>query len=119
MYKAGISYEEFGRLNMRKIRIIANAYSEKIKDEFTLADTVAFVQGRYMVEALLCTVGNMFGKNSKFSYPEQPYSVTIKEHELTEDEIEEQRQQFIAALRTMETNFNLSKQKEEIMTSGE
>jgi len=118
MYKAGISYEEFGRLNMKKIRIIANAYSEKIRDDFMLADTVAFVQGRYIVEALLCTVGNMFGKNAKFEYPEQPYSMNKVDRALTADEIEEQRQQFIATLKTMETNFNLNKEKE-IMTSGE
>lgn len=99
---------------MRKIRAIANAYSEKIRDDFNMADTIAFVQGRYMVEALLCTVGNMFGKNANFKYPEQPYSTSNKEHQLTEDEIEEQRQQFIAALQTMEANFNLSKQKEQL-----
>ena len=118
MYKAGISYEQFGKLNMKQIRIIANAYSEKVKDDFRLADTIAFIQGRYMVEALLCTVGNMLGgKNTKFAYPEEPYSASVNQVELTEDEIEMQRQQFIAALKTMETNFNLNKQKNQ--TVGE
>ena len=112
MYKAGITYEQFGKLTMKDIRVIANAYSEKIKDDFRLADTMAFIQGRYMVEALLCTVGNMLGgKNTKFSYPDEPYSASYTKNELTEDEIELQRQQFITALKTMEANFNLNKQK--------
>ena len=115
MYKAGISYDDFGKLTMKKIKIIANAYSEKLQDDFKIADVVAFVQGRYMVEALLCTVGNMLGgKNAKFTYPEQAYSMADKERQLTEDEIELQRQQFIAALQTMQHNFNLNKEKEQI-----
>ena len=113
MYKAGISYNDFGKLTLKKMRIITKAYADKIEDDFKIADTMAFVQGRYMVEALLCTVGNMLGgKNAKFSYPEQPYSMVKQEKELTEDEIELQRQQFIAALETMQHNFNINKERE-------
>lgn len=112
MYKAGVSYAEFGKLNMKQIRIIANAYADKVKDDFRMGDVLAFVQGRYMVEALLCTVGNMLGgKNSKFTYPEQAYSMQQKEAQLSEEEIENQRNQFIAMLQTMQNNFNLSKEK--------
>ena len=96
---------------MRKIKVIANAYSEKLKEEFKTADTIAFIQGRYMVEALLCTVGNMFSKNANFKYPEQAYSMGMAT-ELTEEEIENQREQFIAMLKVMEKNFNLSKDEE-------
>jgi len=113
MYKAGISYEEFGKLNMNKIRIIANAHAEKVREEFKMGDVMAFIQGRYMVDALLCTVGNMLGgKNSKYKYPEQAYSLANEEKELTEDEIQNQREQFIAMLQTMQSNFNLTKEEE-------
>ena len=54
-------------------------------------------------------------KGPKFSYPEQPYSAKQNEEHLTEDEIEIQRQQFITALMTMQTNFNLNKEKEKQM----
>ena len=113
MYKAGISYSEFGKLNMKEIHYIAKAYAEKREEDFKVADTIAFIQGRYMIDALLCTVGNMFGgKNAKFSYPEKAYSLAAHEEELTEEEIEQQRQQFIATLQTMERNFNLTKDKD-------
>lgn len=112
MFKAGISLDDFGKLTMRRMKIIAHAYSDKLEDDFKIADVSAFVQGRYIVEALLCTVGNMLGgKNTKFEYPEKPYSMANQERELTEDEIEQQRQQFIATLQTMQQNFNLNKEK--------
>ena len=112
MYRAGISLDDFGKLTMKKIKIIAKAYSEKLEEQFKISDVVAFVQGRYMVDALLCTVGNMLGggKNTKFEYPERAYSMKDQEEHLTEDEIESQRQLFIAALQTMERNFKLNKE---------
>ena len=114
MYRAGISYEQFGKLTMKQIRYISKAYSEKLEEDFKLADTMAFIQGRYMVDALLCTVGNMLGgKNAKFTYPEQAYTMAQQERQLTEDEIQAQREQFIAMLKTMETNFNLNKERQD------
>ena len=98
---------------MKKMRIITNAYSEKLQEDFKIADTVSFVQGQYMIQALLCTVGNMLGgKNTKYEYPERPFTLREQEEELTEDEIERQRQLFIASLETMQHNFNLNKEKE-------
>ena len=118
MYKAGVSLEEFGRLNMRQIRYIANAYAEKQKEDFKLADIHAFIQGRYMVDALLCTVGNMLGgKKANFTYPEQAYSLAHEEV-LTEDEIERQRGQFIATLQAMERNFNRDKKNKQKQNKG-
>lgn len=111
MFKAGISYEEFDNLTMREMRIIGNAYSEKLKEEFKTADVMAYVQGRYMVDALLCTVGNMLGGKGNYKYPEQAYSLTKRDEDLTEEEIEAQRDIFFANLHVMQHNFELSKQE--------
>lgn len=114
MFRAGVSLEDFGKLTMRKMRIIAKAYSDKLQEDFKMSDMVAFIQGRYMVEALLCTVGNMLGgRNCNFKYPEQAYSMNDAEQELTEEEIELQRQQFMAALQTMQHNFEINKEKKQ------
>lgn len=95
---------------MKQINYILNAYAGKQEEDFQRADIMAYIQGRYMVDALLCTVGNMLGgKNAKFEYPERAYSMANKEQELTEEEIQSQREQFIATLKTMETNFKLNK----------
>lgn len=113
MYRAGVSLEEFGKLNMRQIHYISNAYAEKQKEDFKISDIQAFIQGRYMVDALLCTVGRMLGgKKVDYSYPEQAYSMAQQEEQLSEDELQRQREAFMAALKTMEINFKREKQKQ-------
>lgn len=117
MYKAGISLDRFGKLNMKEIHYIANAYAERQKAEFEKADVSAYIQGRYMVDALLATVGNMLGgKKANFTYPEQAYSLTHQEQELSEDEIQRQRDAFVASLQTMAHNFNRNKKKQKQKT---
>lgn len=107
---AGISFHEFGKLNMKQIRYISRAYSEKQEEEFKLSDVHAYIQGRYMVDALLATVGNMLGgKKTNFSYPEQAYS--LSNAKLSEDELQRQREEFMASLQIMERNFNIEKKK--------
>ena len=120
MYKAGISYTDFGKLNMIQIRHIAKAYSEKVEDDFRKSDVIAFIQGRYVVEALLCTVGNMLGgKNAKFTYPDKAYTMQNEEEHLSEEEIQRQREQFIAMMQVMEKNFKNNKSKEEKANGNE
>ena len=104
---------------MNQINYISKAYVEKEEEEFRKSDMMAFVQGKYIVDALLCTVGNMFGgEKVDFSYPEQPYSIMAEEEQLSEDEIQRQREAFIASLKTMETNFKLSREEDNKKTGG-
>ena len=99
---------------MKQIRYISNAYIEKQEDEFKTADINAYIQGLYVRDALLCTVGNMFGdKNSKFTYPEKAYSLAREDEKLSEDEIQRQRDAFVATLQTMAHNFNRNKKTQE------
>lgn len=99
---------------MKQIRYISNAYIEKQEDDFKTADITAYIQGLYVRDALLCTVGNMFGdKNSKFTYPEKAYSLAREEEKLSEDEIQRQRDAFVATLQTMAHNFNRNKKMQE------
>lgn len=110
MYRAGISYDRFGKLTKREINIISSAYADKIKADFETEDLMAYVQGVYFMEALKSTVGNMFGKNT-YKYPEKPFAQANKP--LTEKEKQEQIDLFISQLKTMEDNFNLSKAQKE------
>lgn len=55
-----------------------------------------WVQGLYIRDALICTVGNMFsGKTgTKHEYPKEPYAITaseIKEREEREARVAEER----------------------------
>lgn len=99
---------------MKQIRYISNAYAEKQEDDFKNADIRAYIQGMYVRDALLCTVGNMFGgKNTKFTYPEKAYSLASEEKKLSEDEVQRQRDAFVATLQTMAHNFNRNKKTQE------
>lgn len=79
-------------------------------------DEIAWLNGRYMVEALVSTVGNMFGKKGSepHTYPEQPYlhdtefnkKKVQSEVVLSEEERKEQVNQFFLSLKIMQSNFN-------------
>lgn len=86
-----------------------NENENRIRNEY------AWLQGMYFCEALTSTVGNMFrGKNDKpYEYPDKPYEFDKEEHNLTEDEIEVQRELFWQQLHIMQSNFELSKQQGE------
>lgn len=62
----GISYETFWSLNPRIMDIYQKAYIQKKKEEFEQIETMAWLNGRYVMSA----VGACFSKNAK--YPELP-----------------------------------------------
>lgn len=97
-------------MNPHKIGIYVEASNLKIKRDFEFANTVAHIQGMYFVEALISTVGNMFaGKNSKpHEYPDKPYDLG-NTGELSEEEIQVQRDLIVARFMAMQTNFELNK----------
>lgn len=75
---------------------------------------IAHLQGAYIVEALLTTVGNMLSdKNSKkHEYPSQPYDLNL-DGKKTEREQESQLQLLKANLNNAMSNFNLGHSKEQ------
>ena len=75
-------------------------------------NSMAHLQGVYIVEALMATVGNMFsGKHSKkHSYPDKPYDLNLDDKK-EEREKESQLQLFTAGLTNAMHNFNLSKEQ--------
>lgn len=110
MYKAGISYDEFGRMTMKQMNVVANAYSERLDAQLEYDNILAYIQGQYFSQAIMCTVGNMFkGKGQKaFEYPSKPFE--LKNHELSEDEIQAQRVAFMESLKVMQRNFELNQE---------
>ena len=67
--------------------------------------------GNYGVSALIVAIDRCFsGKKSKTEYIKDPIlSQTFKDDGLTEEEIQKQRELFVAKLQVMQTNFELSK----------
>lgn len=109
----GVKFDEFWALNPRKINILIKAFNEKTKTELKQQNMLMHLQGMYMVDALLATVGNMFrGKSQKaFQYPKEPYTFDFDYEEGLEEkdrDIAIKRRDFVTQLnnlfRDMERN---------------
>lgn len=88
---------------------IAKAYTQKEKAEIEKQNILYHLQGQYFMEALASTVGNMFkGKTAKkHEYPKKPFEI-YKNENYSEDELQKQRELFVAKLLAMQTNFELN-----------
>ena len=75
-------------------------------------NTMAHLQGIYIRDALLSTVGNMFSsKHSKtIEYPEKPYDLNLDGMK-DEREKESQIELFVGQLNTAMNSFNLSREQ--------
>ena len=66
--------------------------------------------GNYGISALIVAIDRCFSKNKKAEYIKEPIlSKTFENDGLTEEEIQKQRELFVAKLQVMQTNFELSK----------
>lgn len=74
---------------------------------------MAHLQGAYIREALLSTVGNMLSSkhSQKFDYPDKPYDLNL-DGQKEEREKESQLEVFTASLTTAMNNFNLRQSNE-------
>lgn len=78
-----------------------------------MIDEYAYFQGIYTYEAVAKAVGNAFrGKGQKpVEYRDKPLLAEIEDRNrpLSEEELQRQRELFVASLNMMKTNFELSK----------
>ena len=66
--------------------------------------------GNYGISALIVAIDKCFSKKPKAEYIKEPIlSKTFENDRLTEEEIQKQRELFVAKLQVMQTNFELSK----------
>lgn len=88
---------------MLKLRFYDKGYELRRK----MQDEVSYIEGVYTFEAVSIAVGNAFrAKGQKpMEYRKKPIL-----WENSEESLQKQREAFVAALETMKTNFELSKQ---------
>ena len=84
------------------------AHKNKIKEQDMLQH---MWWGNYGVSALIVAIDRCFsGKKSKAEYIKEPILSRMSENDgLTEEEMQKQRELFVAKLQVMQTNFELSK----------
>ena len=75
-----------------------------------------WLNGRYMVEALSATVGNMFSKGSKYEYPSEPLPITAAEVEERKERAQKARMERIKAsftARALSVNAKMGRDKDD------
>lgn len=89
----------------------ARAYKDKAESDLHEKNMLAHLQGMYIAEAIMATVGNaLSGKSGKkHKYPDKPYELnTSIQEEMNEKEMQKQRELFVAKLMAMQANFELN-----------
>lgn len=105
----GVSWKEFWGMNPHIIKLLLKGHDIKTKME----DEKMWMMGLYVASALDSTVCNAFlwrRKGEKgHGYEKQPFlQKQIKEN--TEEELQRQRELFVAKLEVMKANFELNKE---------
>lgn len=108
----GIPYELFWHLTPKKIKAFEKAYELKRKVD----DEKAYMQGVYNLKAFEVVLSNVVAgfskRKSDAEYFKEPL-LSAKEHDgkLSEEELQKQREEFVAMLERMKTNFELTHKK--------
>jgi hypothetical protein len=73
----GMTYDEFWNQDVAMVRAYRKSYELKRRQQ----NEALWMQGLYVRDALLATVGNMFADKSsqKNEYPAEPYPVTVEQ----------------------------------------
>lgn len=105
----GISWQDFWGMNPHIIKLLQKGHEEKIKIE----DEKMWIMGMYVASALDSTVCNAFlwrreGEKGH-GYENQPL-LQKQGKESAEEELQRQRELFVAKLEVMKANFELNKE---------
>lgn len=107
----GVSWQDFWHMNPHIINLLLEGHNEKIKE----LDTLAWSFGHYVLSAVATSIENNFAKHPKAKYIKEPLMKEIerKNKPMTEEELQKQRELFVAQLQVMQANFELSHPKKD------
>lgn len=108
----GVSYELFMHLNPTKLKPFYEAHYRKMKMR---DEEMWSVFGNYMISSLQVAIDRSFnGRKSKSKFIEYPIlsKQNFAQEEFTEEELQRQREIFVAKLRAMKANFDINHKKE-------
>lgn len=94
-------------MNPHIIKLLLKGHEEKIKEK----DYMVWLQGQYTLSAVSVAVEHcLAGRKAKSKYIKKPLLQELEEQNkpLTEEEIQRQRELFVAKLQAMKTNFELN-----------
>lgn len=107
----GVPYETFWHLTPKKLKAFYKAY--KIKRQ--MQDEQMWYMGQYVLTAVSVAVEhNLHGRKSKSEYVKKPFMREVEERNkpISDEQLQRQRELFVAKLEVMKTNFELNHRKE-------
>lgn len=105
-------------MNPHIINLLIKGHQEKIKIKMQVQDTLNWYMGQYAMSALDSTICNGWpwrkAGSQPHSYIKKPLlqEAEKKNTQMTEDEIQKQRELFITRMKTMQANFELNRKNE-------
>lgn len=102
----GVSWNDFWKMNPRIIKAISNGYNEKLKRQ----DYMLWLNNQYTLSAVYTALDHLLnGKKAKSEYFKKPIMEEVCEREqLNENDLQKQRELFVAKLETMKANFEIA-----------
>lgn len=94
-------------MNPHIIKLLLKGHEEKIKEQ----DYLAWIQGQYVLSAVSVAVEHcLAGRKARSKYIKKPILQELEEKNkpMTEEELQRQRELFVARLQAMKTNFELN-----------
>lgn len=115
----GLTYKEFMRCTPKVLEAYGKAYKIKLKT----IDRIAWqIGGNYILSAVSVALEHcLAGKKATSKYMEKPAmeELEFKNKPLSEEELQRQRELFVARLEAMKTNFELNhKPKKQEVSDG-
>lgn len=98
-------------MNPHIINLLIKGHQEKIEEQ----DCLAWMFNQYTLSAVMVAVEhNLAGRKARSKYIEKPLLQEIEKKNvpMTEDEIQKQRDLFIARMQAMQANFELNRKAE-------
>lgn len=107
----GVTWQEFWGMNPHIIKCLQKGHEERMKQE----DYLQYLWwGRYGLSAVSVAVEHcLAGRKAKSKYVDKPVLEEIAEQNkpMSEEELQRQRELFVAKLEVMKTNFELNHKK--------
>lgn len=102
----GVSWNDFWKMNPRIIKAVSNGYNEKLKRQ----DYMLWLNNQYTLSAVYTALEHSLnGKKAKSEYFKRPITEEFyKREQLNEDDLQKQRELFVAKLETMKANFEIA-----------
>ena len=105
----GISYTEFLHMTPKKLNYCLKGY--RLKQNMKDAEAYSCV-GNYVLSAIIYSLDHVLnGRKAKTEYPSEPVSAAREKNE-KEDYLRKQRELFVAKLKIMKSNYDLSHPKD-------